>query len=77
MTTRREFLRAAGTAAVASALGPVAVARAQSREIKVGIVSAYSVSFRLACVGADRDASFAIDRRGKHVGQRRVRQRPG
>jgi branched-chain amino acid transport system substrate-binding protein len=45
MTTRRDFLRAVGTAAAASVVEPIAVARAQSREIKVGIVSAYSGVF--------------------------------
>ena len=43
--TRREFLGAAGMAAAGGVLGAAAVARAQSREIKVGIVSAYSGVF--------------------------------
>ncbi len=44
-TTRRDFLVTAGTATAASVLGSVALARAQSREIKVGIISAYSGVF--------------------------------
>ncbi len=44
-TTRREFLRTAGAVGAAGVLGAPAVARAQSREIKVGIVSAYSGVF--------------------------------
>lgn len=45
VVTRRTFLRAAGLTAGASVLGTLQVARAQSREIKVGIVSAYSGPF--------------------------------
>jgi branched-chain amino acid transport system substrate-binding protein len=43
-TTRRDFLRSVSGAAV-GVLGGAAIARAQSRDIKVGIVSAYSGVF--------------------------------
>jgi branched-chain amino acid transport system substrate-binding protein len=46
-TTRRQFLGTVGTATAAGLLGSVQVSRAQSREIKVGIVSAYSGVFSI------------------------------
>jgi branched-chain amino acid transport system substrate-binding protein len=56
-TTRRDFLRAAAAVATAGVLGP-AVARAQAREIKVGIISAYSGVF--AVTGKRSEAGIRL-----------------
>jgi branched-chain amino acid transport system substrate-binding protein len=60
MTTRRDFLGVVGTAAAASVLGPIAAARGQSREIKIGIVSAYSGVFSVTGKRSEAGIRLAI-----------------
>jgi ABC-type branched-subunit amino acid transport system substrate-binding protein len=60
--TRRHVLATAGLAATARVLGFPAVARAQSREIKVGIVSAYSGVFSVVGKRSELGIRLAFDK---------------
>src|SRR6266508_278193 len=60
--TRRQFFRATAGAAAVGLPWPVHVARAQSREIKVGIVSAYSGVFSVIGKRSELGIRLAFDK---------------
>src|SRR6266508_3080921 len=60
--TRRQFFRATAGAAAVGLPWPVHVARAQSREIKVGIVSAYSGVFSVIGERSELGIRLAFDK---------------